>query len=624
MNSFIVSARKYRPRHFDDVIGQQAIANTLKRAIINHKLAGAYLFCGPRGVGKTTCARIFAKAINCLNPQEDGEACNVCESCKSFDDGRSVNVQELNAAANNSVEDIRAIIDQVRIPPQLGKYKVIILDEVHMLSQSASNALLKTLEEPPSYVIFILATTEKQKIIPTILSRCQIFDFNRMEVENIITELKMVAENEGIEYEDSALNIIAKKADGGMRDSLSIFDQVVSFSGGKVTVENVSLCLNILDYEYYFKMTEHILNHDVTKVMLLYNEIVTKGFDGGVFISGLASHFRDILVSKHQETTSLLDASNDVRTRYSEQATKCPSPFLYKAIRLCERCGNEYKFSYNKRLSVEITLIEVAQIGTDNDTDDDGSGRGPEKKLKPIFKNTNKKNQVVAKQPAAKVVTQPEPSQEVTEPKKEPTPEVKAEDAAPAKKVVKKEKIDPSLILKKMGSFSIHSAMGDVKTPLTQPETNEQPPVVAEQNTDLSDDSGMEEEKVPVEMSIGLDPFTDVDLNMHWMLFADNLPQEHKDLQGRMQGMMLGVGPSGQVQIFVNNDEVSKFMKPIMPKIVDYLKKELNNREITYEFVVRSEEEQQVEYNPSKLFKQMLEESPALNELNKQLGLKID
>lgn len=233
MDSFIVSARKYRPRHFDDVIGQQAIANTLKRAIVNHKLAGAYLFCGPRGVGKTTCARIFAKAINCLNPRQDGEACDECESCKSFDDGRSVNVQELNAAANNSVEEIRAIIDQVRIPPQLGNYKVIILDEVHMLSTSASNALLKTLEEPPSYVIFILATTEKQKILPTILSRCQIFDFNRMEIENIIMELKMVAEKEGIEYDDAALNLIAQKADGGMRDALSIFDQVTSFSGGE-------------------------------------------------------------------------------------------------------------------------------------------------------------------------------------------------------------------------------------------------------------------------------------------------------------------------------------------------------------------------------------------------------
>ena len=409
MDDFIVSARKYRPRHFDDVIGQQAIANTLKRAIVNHKLAGAYLFCGPRGVGKTTCARIFAKAINCLNPKEDGEACNECESCKSFDDGRSVNVQELNAAANNSVEDIRAIIDQVRIPPQLGKYKVIILDEVHMLSQSASNALLKTLEEPPSYVIFILATTEKQKIIPTILSRCQIFDFNRMEIENILTELKMVAEKEGIEYEDAALNVIAQKADGGMRDSLSIFDQVTSFSGGKITHESVLRCLNVLDYDYYFKMTDYVLQHDVTNVMLLFNDVVTKGFDGGVFIAGLASHLRDVLVSKHQETISLLDVSNDVRTRYSEQAQKCPASFLYKAIRLCDRCGNEYKFSYNKRLSVEITLIEITQIDVADNSDDDSAGLRPAKKIKPIFKETNKNIKTVstpsAPSPATKTAT---------------------------------------------------------------------------------------------------------------------------------------------------------------------------------------------------------------------------
>lgn len=607
MDDFIVSARKYRPRHFDDVIGQQAIANTLKRAIVNHKLAGAYLFCGPRGVGKTTCARIFAKAINCLNPKEDGEACNECESCKSFDDGRSVNVQELNAAANNSVEDIRAIIDQVRIPPQLGKYKVIILDEVHMLSQSASNALLKTLEEPPSYVIFILATTEKQKIIPTILSRCQIFDFNRMEIENILTELKMVAEKEGIEYEDAALNVIAQKADGGMRDSLSIFDQVTSFSGGKITHESVLRCLNVLDYEYYFKMTDYVLQHDVTNVMLLFNDVVTKGFDGGVFIAGLASHLRDVLVSKHQETISLLDVSNDVRTRYSEQAQKCPASFLYKAIRLCDRCGNEYKFSYNKRLSVEITLIEITQIDVADNSDDDSAGLRPAKKIKPIFKETNKNIKTVST-PSA-----PSPATKTATPE---TPEKTAK-ANPVKKSINAGQIDPSLILKKLGSISINDAL-DNATNQSAP----QPPQ-PEKTEDITDTTHTD---TPTETKeeIGDTPFTEADLNTQWILFASNLPQEHKDLQGRMQGMTLSLEKDNKVAINVGSKDIIEYMKPIIPQIEAYLQKALGNRNISVGFAMQEEEQQKVLYNPNKLFKQMLKENPALEALNSQLGLRID
>lgn len=411
MDNFIVSARKYRPQRFEDVVGQQSIANTLKLAIRNHKLASAYLFCGPRGVGKTTCARIFAKTINCQNLQPDGEACNECESCRSFNEQRSVNIQELNAAANNSVEDIRAIIDQVRIPPQLGKYKVIILDEVHMLSQAAGNALLKTLEEPPSYVIFILATTEKQKIMPTILSRCQIFDFNRMEIADIVGNLKSVAEKEGIKYEDAALNIIAEKADGGMRDALSIFDQVSNYSEGNITYQSVLECINALDTDYYFKITNMLVNHEVVEAMVLFNDVVNKGFNGGVFIGGLASHLRNVMMAKDPATIPLLNTGDDMRKRYQEQSKQCPLNFLYYAIRVCDRCANDYRTSYNKRLSVEIALIQVAQyeapqsggqtnggggakktVSSAGDDDSGGGGLGPTQTLKPLFKHTQPAN----------------------------------------------------------------------------------------------------------------------------------------------------------------------------------------------------------------------------------------
>lgn len=407
MDNFIVSARKYRPQRFEDVVGQQSIANTLKLAIRNHKLASAYLFCGPRGVGKTTCARIFAKTINCQNLQPDGEACNECESCRSFNEQRSVNIQELNAAANNSVEDIRAIIDQVRIPPQLGKYKVIILDEVHMLSQAAGNALLKTLEEPPSYVIFILATTEKQKIMPTILSRCQIFDFNRMEIADIVGNLKNVAEKEGITYEDAALNIIAEKADGGMRDALSIFDQVSNYSEGNITYQSVLECINALDTDYYFRVTDMLVNHQVVEAMVLFNDVVNKGFNGGVFIGGLASHLRNVMMAKDAATIPLLNTGEDTRKRYQEQSRHCSLNFLYYAIRVCDRCSNDYRTSYNKRLSVEIALIQVAQYEAPSsgsqtpsadggkrsapaagDDDSAGGGLGPAQILKPLFKHT--------------------------------------------------------------------------------------------------------------------------------------------------------------------------------------------------------------------------------------------
>ena len=385
MDEYIVSARKYRPMSFDSVVGQQALTTTLKNAVKSGKLAHAYLFCGPRGVGKTTCARIFAKAINCENPTNEGEACNECESCKAFAEGRSYNIFELDAASNNSVENIKTLMEQTRIPPQVGRYKVFIIDEVHMLSTAAFNAFLKTLEEAPAHVIFILATTEKHKILPTILSRCQIYDFERMTVPNIINHLKVVAEKENIQYDEQALNIIAEKADGGMRDALSIFDQAASFSQGNITYQKVIEDLNVLDEDNYFNIINLALENKVSDIMVLLNNVINKGFDGGHLINGLASHVRNVLMAKDVQTLPLLEVSEQQRKRYQEQAQKCPTLFLYNALKIMNQCDVEYRQSSNKRLLVELTLIQVAQI-TQKDDDVPASGRSP-KRLKSLFKN---------------------------------------------------------------------------------------------------------------------------------------------------------------------------------------------------------------------------------------------
>lgn len=391
MDDYIVSARKYRPMTFDSVVGQQALTTTLKNAVKSGKLAHAYLFCGPRGVGKTTCARIFAKAINCENPTPDGEACNECESCKAFNEGRSYNIFELDAASNNSVENIRQLMEQTRIPPQIGRYKVFIIDEVHMLSTAAFNAFLKTLEEPPAHVIFILATTEKNKVLPTILSRCQIYDFERMTVPNTVRHLKMVADKEGIRYEDAALEVIAEKADGGMRDALSIFDQAASFSQGNITYEKVIEDLNVLDADNYFNIVDLALENKAADIMVLLNNIINKGFDGGNLINGLAAHVRNVLMAKDPQTLPLLEISERQRQRYQEQATKCPAKFLYQALRIMNRCDVEYRQSSNKRLLVELTLIEIAQI-TQPDDEVPGAGRRP-RRLKSLFKLLVSNNQ---------------------------------------------------------------------------------------------------------------------------------------------------------------------------------------------------------------------------------------
>ena len=386
---------------FDSVVGQGALTTTLKNAVASGKLAHAYLFCGPRGVGKTTCARIFAKVINCEHPTADGEACNECESCQAFNELRSYNIFELDAAINNSVDNIKALMDQTRIPPQVGKYKVFIIDEVHMLSQAAFNAFLKTLEEPPAHVIFILATTEKHKILPTILSRCQIYDFERMNVPNIINHLKMVADKEGISYEENALAVIAEKADGGMRDALSIFDQVASFSQGNITYQKVIEDLNVLDADNYFNIIDLAVDNKVSEIMVLLNSIINKGFDGGLLINGLAAHVRNVMMAKDPQTLPLLEVSDQQRERYKQQAEKCPTKFLYKTLQILNKCDINYRQSSNKRLLVEIALIETAQVTAPEE--EPGAGRSP-KRLKTLFKKIN-------------------PS---TEPKKEAAPQVVA------------------------------------------------------------------------------------------------------------------------------------------------------------------------------------------------------
>jgi len=362
MENFIVSARKYRPDTFQTVVGQASISSTLKNAIKNNQLAHAYLFCGPRGVGKTTCARIFAKTINCQNLSAEIEPCNQCESCMAFNGNRSYNIHELDAASNNSVDDIRNLTDQVRIPPQIGKYSVYIIDEVHMLSTSAFNAFLKTLEEPPHHAIFILATTEKHKIIPTILSRCQIFDFNRIKIHDIASHLANVAKSEEVQIEGEALNVIAQKADGAMRDALSIFDQIVSFSGKNISYKDVISNLNVLDYDYYFQLVDLFLRNDISNSLLLFNEILDHGFDGHHFITGLSSHFRDVMVCKDPITIQLLEVGGDIKEKYKVQASHCENDFLISAMQIANECDFQYKASQNKRLLVELATIKISQL----------------------------------------------------------------------------------------------------------------------------------------------------------------------------------------------------------------------------------------------------------------------
>ena len=617
MENYIVSARKYRPSTFESVVGQRALTTTLKNAIATQKLAHAYLFCGPRGVGKTTCARIFAKTINCMTPTEDGEACNACESCVAFNEQRSYNIHELDAASNNSVDDIRQLVEQVRIPPQIGKYKVYIIDEVHMLSASAFNAFLKTLEEPPRHAIFILATTEKHKILPTILSRCQIYDFNRISVEDTVQHLAYVASKENITAEPEALNVIALKADGGMRDALSIFDQVVSFTGGHITYKSVIENLNVLDYEYYFRLTDCFLENKVSDALLLFNDVLNKGFDGSHFITGLSSHFRDLLVSKDAATLALLEVGASIRQRYQEQAQKCPLPFLYRAMKLCNDCDMNYRASKNKRLLVELALIQVAQLTTEGD--DVGDGRRPKQAIKPIFTQSvaAQQSQTVPAtsqtQPVSAVVTpvqqqqqqlqQPASVQSVPVAGTSPVIPSSADIPASGLKVpVKEEKKIPVMNKAGLGVSIKHPQKEAVSQRTTTPQASSQV------------QSQPEEDYI----------FNEKDLNYYWQEYAGQLPIEHKALAMRMQNIRLTLlNDDITFEVVVDNEIVAKDFTSMIPNVQNYLRSRLKNRKVKMTVRVSAPAENIRAFSRVEKFQMMAKKNEALLQLKDEFGLEL-
>ena len=579
MKEYIVSARKYRPMTFDTVVGQSALTTTLKNAVKSGKLAHAYLFCGPRGVGKTTCARIFAKAINCEHPTESGEACNNCESCQSFNEQRSYNIFELDAASNNGVEHIKTLMEQTRIPPQMGKYKVFIIDEVHMLSTAAFNAFLKTLEEPPAHVIFILATTEKHKILPTIISRCQIYDFERMTVSNIVGYLKEVAEKEGVTYEEEALNVIAEKADGGMRDALSIFDQAASFCQGNITYEKVLDDLNVLDSENYFNIIDLALENKVAETMVLLNDVIAKGFDGGHLIGGLAKHVRNVLMAKDDSTLSLLEVSDQQRQRYKEQAAKCPAPFLYKALKLMNQCDINYRQSSNKRLLVELTLIQVAQITQEEDTP--VAGRSP-KRLKSLFQRTL--TQQVPQNKTAKQVAVAEP----VVPKTEPT-----EPTAPKAPTAKRQSL---------------SAMGFSFSSLKK----------RHESTETSDDS--DEIKITA-TDKGSAPFTQIELKTEWNNMLNRMPQSMVGLVARLKNITPKLLDYPNVEVVVDNQILLNQLKQIQGRIRATLANDLKEPNLTLSLRLTQGSEVRKTLSKKELFEKMRKNNPAVEKLRESLDL---
>ncbi len=579
MDQFIVSARKYRPATFDMVVGQQAITSTLKNAIRNNILAQAFLFTGPRGVGKTTCARIMAKTINCMNPTPEMEACDQCESCVSFRNSASFNIHELDAASNNSVDDIRALVDQVRIPPQVGRYKIYIIDEVHMLSAAAFNAFLKTLEEPPSYAKFILATTEKHKIIPTILSRCQIFDFKRITIDDIVKQLQYVAQKEDVDAEHDALNVIAQKADGAMRDALSIFDQMVSFSGSSITYRAVIDNLNVLDYEYYFAMTDAMLSGEVTAVLLMLNEIIDNGFDGQHFVTGLGSHLRNLLVSKDAETTRLLETSQSLRDRYAAQAASCSPAFLLKAIELQNQCDLNYARSSNKRLLVELALLQICGI------------------TKPLVNEVAQPATTLAP-PQAKAAANAGPT-ETTQASATPKPAntskpentTVAQAAPPEQKEVAQ---TPAAYAPKQrpGSLSINAALQDV----------------AKEDTTL----------LVIET-----PFGANELQKAWNEFADKLTNVSPSFASAMKKHVPVIIGSKTIEFTVESSLIQAD-KSNLNLLLEHLKAKLSNNQIGLEVKVIEAEPSKEAYTDREKFEKMAESRPMLRLFKDELGLEAE
>lgn len=606
MENYIVSARKYRPMSFDTVVGQSALTTTLKNAIRNGKLAHAYLFCGPRGVGKTTCARIFAKTINCLSPLENGEACNECESCRAFNEQRSYNINELDAASNNSVEDIRQLIEQVRIPPQIGKYKVFIIDEVHMLSTAAFNAFLKTLEEPPHHAIFILATTEKHKLLPTILSRCQIYDFNRMSVEDTVAHLAAVAGKEGIQCEPAALNVIAQKADGGMRDALSIFDQVASFCGGNITYQRTIENLNVLDYDYYFKITDFCLEGKITETMLTLNEILNKGFEGQHFITGLASHFRNLLVSRDAQTVNLIDASDDVRKRYQEQAQKCQPRFIMGAMKLCNTCDLNYKASQNKRLLVELTLIETAQLAQGEEIP--GSGRKPKKVLAPLFAAI-RQTAANGRAPQATATSPAAPSQ----PAATSAPQTASPLAQPAQGAVTQ--TPPTA---RPNGLGISATVTTSRRPTTSFS------IKASLNTQAKKPEASVQTKTDVQPQQMLDnPIDELSLITAWRAFAHELPHEEIAMKTRLDNMQPTLLDKHTFEIIADNPTLLTQLNQYVPRIDSFLRERLKNSYIHMTVRLREATDKKKVFSRAEVFELMLEKSEPLRKLKELFNLEL-
>ncbi len=607
MEEYIVSARKYRPMTFDSVVGQKALTTTLKNAVKSGKLAHAYLFCGPRGVGKTTCARIFAKAINCMNPTAEGEACGECESCKAFAEQRSYNIFELDAASNNSVEHIKSLMEQTRIPPQVGKYKVFIIDEVHMLSSAAFNAFLKTLEEPPAHVIFILATTEKHKILPTILSRCQIYDFERMTVENTISHLKNVAQKEGITYEEEALAIIAEKADGGMRDALSIFDQAASFCQGNITYAKVIEDLNELDADNYFRMVDLALENKVSDIMVLLNSIIEKGFDGGNLINGLASHVRNVLMAKDESTLKLLDASQQQVQKYADQAQRCPTKFLYQTLKLTNQCDLSYRQSSNKRLLVELTLIQVAQLTQPEDAAD-GAGRSP-KRLKSLFKHLTMNRNAAARQVAApendnsRLANRHQETAHIAVPAGENAALAAAMGAASAHITQSGAAASATTAAPKRPAMKL-SSLGITFQSLQQKQQTEK-----KQEAEITNKDENEE-------------FNQDFLELQWLSMCNRMPQKMISLASRMKNMRPRIAEFPAIEIIVDNQMLLDQVETIKGRIRATMAKALHNGSITLTLRLAKAEEISKKLTKKEVFDELMKQKE-VRSFVESMGLEL-
>lgn len=627
MDTFVVSARKYRPSTFKSVVGQEALTTTLKNAIAGNKLAHAYLFSGPRGVGKTTCARIFAKTINCLNPAGDHEACNKCESCVAFNEQRSYNIHELDAASNNGVDDIRNLIDQVRIPPQIGRYKVYIIDEVHMLSQAAFNSFLKTLEEPPAHAIFILATTEKQKIIPTILSRCQVYDFNRITIGDTVAHLQYVADQEGIKTEAEALNIIAQKADGGMRDALSIFDQTVSYTGGNITYQAVIENLNVLDYEYYFRLSDAILDGNVVDCLLILNDILNRGFEGQYIISGISNHFRDLLVCRDAATAQLFQVGASIRERYIAMAKRCNNQFLYQAIEIANECDLNYRFSKNKRLLLELALIRLCQLSGPADT----SSVKTEKKraIEPIT--------------SVEKSVQTNSQQERVSPKEEATAS-RSEDMLQESEAVYQTDYPKSNVNKTSEDHTQKPPANDLqKTVENDPQkpaaSNIRKPAEAAASlkkrtvslsgmgVSLSSISNKKEEDTPssgatTQQQNGNNLFTENELIDAWREYANNLNEEKllKNTMTLYQPRMLS---NTLFEVEVNTELNKQYLTDHSISLLSFLREKLGNGDITMTIRIAEVNAIKKPLTSREIFDEMVQQNPSLQKLSDEFGLEL-